>query len=138
MSQRSTSALRVLPTRTSILVIDDDQAASNARTALLQSAGYCVFRALTADAATAIFVEHEIDIVVSGHLPNGTSSAELSIFMKHVRPGLAVVLLSDPMQTPRQIKSQVDAVVRKDSPPEELLERIARVVGEFLPERSAV
>ncbi|HJU09805.1 MAG TPA: hypothetical protein VJ728_02960, partial [Candidatus Binataceae bacterium] len=76
-----------------ILCIHHEKPALEMRSALLQSVGYRVFTASTADQAMAIFVGNEIDLVLSDQLLPGLSSAELSIFMKQVRPGVAVVLM---------------------------------------------
>jgi CheY-like chemotaxis protein len=98
-----------------ILCIEDEQPLLRVRIALLESVGYRVFGAQTANAAMALFVQNEIDLVLSDHMLCGVSGAELSIFMKQVRPGVAIVLLSG-SHLPANIRQQVGRMHREGPP----------------------
>ncbi|MDT8070208.1 MAG: response regulator [Terriglobia bacterium] len=116
-----------------VLCIDEEQPALTDRTALLESAGYRVFAAMNANAAMQLFVNHEIDLVLSNNHLRGVSGAELSIFMKQVKP-VSVVLLSNSAQIPANLLSLVDACIEQDGSPKDLLRCLRRV----LPTKSAV
>src|SRR5579884_1347810 len=104
-----------------ILCIHDNKAALEMRSALLQVAGYRVFAAATSDQAMAVFVEHEVDLVLSDQFVRGVSGAELAIFMKQVRPGVAVVLLSGSSLPPAKLSRHLDALVRENCSDREVL-----------------
>jgi DNA-binding NtrC family response regulator len=120
-----------------ILCIHNDKAPLQIRAGKLESAGYHVLTALTADAAMAIFVQQEIDLVIAEQLVRGVSGAELSIFMKQVRPGVAVVLISE-RSLPSAVAEHVDAYVQKDCPEQEFLSCIKAVLGRYAPALRAV
>ena len=103
-----------------VLCIDEGEPALTDRTALLESAGYRVFPAMNANAAMQLFVSHEIDLVLSCDHLRGVSGAELSIFMKQVKP-VHVVLLSNSCQIPADLLRQVDACIEQDGSPKDLL-----------------
>jgi CheY-like chemotaxis protein len=115
--------------KTTILCIDDEQPALAVRTELLASQGYRVFGAMTANAAMELFVSHEIDLVLSDHMLRGVSGAELSIFMKQVRPHVAVVLLSGSARIPATLLMHVDACVQKGGPTQDLLDCLQAVLA---------
>ena len=119
---------------TTILCMDDDDAALRARSALLEAEGYRVFAAATADAAKRWFVAEEIDLVVSACQLHGVSGADLSIFMKQLRAGVAAILLLDKVQPPSAILEQVDGFAQRNGAAADLLVCVTRV----LEERSAV
>lgn len=112
-----------------ILCIHDDKGALGMRTALLQSAGYSVLAASTADQAMALFVENEIDLVLSDQLVRGVSGTELSLFMKQVRPGVAVVLLAGSSAPSKKVAQHLDAFVRKNCTDGEVLRCIKNVLS---------
>ena len=116
-----------------VLCIDEGEPALTDRTALLESAGYRVFPAADANAAMRLFVSHEIDLVLSNNHLRGVSGAELSIFMKQVKP-VHVVLLSNSCQIPADLLRQVDACIEQDGPAKDLLLCLQQV----LPKQSTV
>jgi two-component system response regulator GlrR len=114
--------------QSTILCIEDEEAALQMRTAILESAGYRVYSARTANAAIALFIEHKIDLVLSDDFLLGVSGADLTIFMKQVRPNLAVMLVSGSPPLPRAIQMQMDGIIQKSGSAEELLDRIQMVL----------
>jgi CheY-like chemotaxis protein len=115
-----------------VLCIDERESALADRTELLESAGYRVFPAGDANAAMQLFVRHEIDLVLSTNHLRGVSGAELSIFMKQVKP-VYVVLLSNSAEIPADIVRQVDACMEQDGSPRDLL----LCLRQLLPKQSA-
>jgi DNA-binding NtrC family response regulator len=114
---------------TTILHIDDEHPSLIARTALLESEGYRVFPALNASAAVELFVAHQIDVVLSTMVFPGPSGADLSVFMRQVRPEVSVVLLSRTVSLPATLLKQVDGCVETDASMRELLICLRHVVA---------
>jgi response regulator RpfG family c-di-GMP phosphodiesterase len=106
--------------RLNVLCIDEGQPALADRTALLESAGYRVFPASNANAAMQLFVSYEIDLVLSNNHLCGISGAELSIFMKQIKP-VQIILLSNSCQIPADLLAQVDACTEQDGSAKDLL-----------------
>jgi hypothetical protein len=80
-----------------------------------------------------LFVSHEIDLVLSNNHLRGVSGAELSIFMKQVKP-VHVVLLSNSAHIPESLLSHVDACLEQDGSSKDLLLCLRQV----LPKQSTV
>src|SRR5512146_3153997 len=116
-----------------VLCVDEGQTALRDRTALLESAGYRVYPAMNVNAAMRLFMSHEIDLVLANDHLRGVSGAELSIFMKQVKP-VSVVLLSNSAQIPASLLSHVDACMEQDGSPTDLLTCLQQV----LPKQSTV
>lgn len=113
---------------TAILCIDDEPPALLARTAQLEAVGYRVFPALSADEAVQLFVTHQVDLILSSIVVLGASAADLSIFMRQVRPEVPVVLLSRTVQLHATLLKQVDACIGADASEDDLLSCLRRVL----------
>jgi len=112
-----------------LLCIDNDGPALEQRTSVLEAEGYRVFAALGGEAAVQLFVSEQIDLVLSGLMFPGVSGAELSIFMRQVRPEVPVVLVSRAANVPATLRRQVDGCVQHSAPTEDLLACIEEVLG---------
>lgn len=114
---------------TTVLCINDDESALEQQTLVLEAAGYRVFGALNGETAVKHFVAEEIDLILSGLLFPGVSGVELSMFMRHVRPEVSVVLLSRTKQLPVALLKQVDGHVEKDADTDDLLTCVQQVLA---------
>ena len=112
-----------------LLCIDNDGPALELRTSVLEAEGYRVFAALGGEAAVKMFVLEQIDLVLSGLVFPGVSGAELSIFMRQVRPEVPVVLVSRLEKVPAALLRQVDGCVQHSASTEDLLACIEEVLG---------
>ena len=115
--------------RFTVLCIHNTQPTLSLHTDMLEASGYRAFAAPSVSAAMAVFVAQEVDVIVAGHLPGGVSGAELSIFMKQLRPDVSVILLLGTAQLPATLLRQVDACVEKGRPAEDLLSCLQAVVA---------
>src|ERR1051326_4446800 len=132
-AMRRVSSISEAAQRTSIFFcINDDESALQQQTLVLEAAGYRVFGALNGKAAVKLFVAEEIDLIVSGLVFPGVSGAELSIFMRQVRPEVPVVLVSRTERVPAALLRQVDGCVQHGAPTEDLLTCIEEVLGRRL------
>lgn len=114
---------------TTILCIDDERPTLLARAAQLETAGYRVFPALTANVAVELFVAHQIDLILSAMVLPGASGSDLSIFMRHVRPEVSVVLLTRTARPHPTLLKQVDACIEKDASENDLLTCLRQVLA---------
>ena len=112
-----------------VLCINDNESELEQQTLLLEAAGYRVLGALDGEAAVKHFVAEEIDLILSGLLFPGVSGAELSMFMRQVRPEVSVVLLSRTKHLPAALLRQVDGHVDKDAADEDLLSCVEQVLA---------
>ena len=110
-----------IPRKATVLCIDDDKQELEHRTSLLEAEGYRVFGALNGEAAVKHFVAEEIDLILSALLFPGVSGAELSIFMRQVRPEVSVVLVTRSKQPPPALLRQVDGHVERGADTQDLL-----------------
>jgi CheY-like chemotaxis protein len=113
---------------TTILCIDDERPTLLVRTAQLEAAGFRVFPALTANVAVELFVAHPIDVILSAMVLPGPSGADLSIFMRQVRPEVSVVLLAQTAQLHPALVKQVDACIDSDASVDDLLYCLRQVL----------
>lgn len=113
---------------TTILYINNDRASLLVRTAQLETAGYRVFPALTANVAVELFVSHPIDLILSAMVLLGPSGADLSIFMRQVRPEVSVVLLTQTAQLHPALIKQVDAYIDTDVSEYDLVHCVRQVL----------
>jgi DNA-binding response OmpR family regulator len=111
-----------------ILCVDDEELALNLRCKVLERAGYAVLAARDAEQAMALFLEQDVDLVLSDHLLLGMTGLELVTMMKQAKPSLATVLLSGVMEPPPGVDTWVDAYIVKGGGPEELLKRVEGVL----------
>jgi CheY-like chemotaxis protein len=79
-----------------ILVVEDDESLRNVTVALLESAGYKVLQAETAESAIALAQDRteSIDLLLTDVLMPGMGGVELSAHLKTLRPDLKVLLMS--------------------------------------------
>jgi DNA-binding NtrC family response regulator len=115
--------------QTTILCIDDDTEALGLRTAVLEENGYRVLGATNGDQATKHFVAEEIDLILSALLLPGIPGAELSMFMRQVRPEVSVVLLSRSDSPPAALLHQTDGWVEHRAEAKTLLDCVEDVLA---------
>src|SRR5207302_2724637 len=84
-----------------VLCVDDEVEALNLRKAMLESHGYRVLTATTAEEALKAFDSTEIDVVLTDHLlTEGQTGTALAAEMRRRKPGVAVAIYSGVAQVP--------------------------------------
>lgn len=127
---RKVSSISEAAERTpTVLCINDDELVLEQQKLALEAAGYRVLGALDGEAAVKHFVAEEIDLILSGLLFPGVSGAELSMFMRQVRPEVSVVLLSRTKHLPAALLRQVDGHVDKGADTGDLLSCVQKVLA---------
>lgn len=77
-----------------VLVVDDEVAVRATTADMLQDLGYQTVELGSAREAQALLAEEAFDVVVTDHLMPGMTGAELALSIRHMRPGLPVLLVS--------------------------------------------
>src|SRR6266853_1557669 len=83
-----------------ILLIDDEPTSLSCRTLVLQSEGYSVLTASSAEEALRVFRENHVDLVMSDHLLGSVMGTEVAAEMKHIKPDVPVIIYSGVIEIP--------------------------------------
>jgi CheY-like chemotaxis protein len=110
-----------------ILCVDDEENPLILRRLVLEKAGYNVITASSAAQALAILATRHVDLVLSDHLMQGPTGAELARQIKASWPTLPVVLFSGVNQIPPHADC-ADLFLSKVEGPTTLCEKISMVL----------
>lgn len=119
--------LSAKPERPLILCIDDDPVALRVRKLLLDSAGYEVLLASSAEAGFDILREHAIDLVIADQYLDAKSGTEIAREMKELKPEVPVLIVSAAAEKLAGLEF-ADGFVPKGEAPEALLAVVARLL----------
>lgn len=135
LSRGQTLATRHGGTLYTILCVDDHTPTVQSLSLILQFAGYKCLIAETAENATRIFTENNIDLVIVDHGLGDVTGIELASRLKSVK--LTRVLMLTGNTALESTPASVDMLVLKPYPPKDLLEAVeymlsprAKAVGE--------
>jgi DNA-binding NtrC family response regulator len=109
--------------------VDDEAEPLALRKLVLQSRGYTVLTANTAEYALALFSSRDISLVLTDHLLTGSSSgAALAAAMKRLKPNVPIAIYSGVGEVPENM-GQADLFLSKLMPVEELFAQIERLIS---------
>jgi CheY-like chemotaxis protein len=116
-----------------ILCVDDDLAGLRARTAVLENAGYEVLSTTSANEALELFTKHEVDLVLTDHLLQGTTGIEIAKQMKRLRPHVPIAIFSGATEVVLAIDElkgtkTADLLLPKAAGPTEMLVRLSQLL----------
>jgi CheY-like chemotaxis protein len=114
--------IRVRPKKT-ILCVDDNEQILSVRKFLLETVGYRVLAALSAEEALIVFREGGIDLVVTDLTMPNMDGNELIRQMKQIDPEVAVIAISGIVESFDRA-SHADAFLPKGSSTRDLIERV--------------
>jgi two-component system, response regulator PdtaR len=115
-----------LPSRKTILCVDDDAAILCYEKALLGRAGYEVLTASSAQDGLRLAIMCKCDAILLDYEMRGMNGHEVASAIKLLSPGTAVILLSR-CEVPMQALALVDAFVPKLEASQQLLPIIAQL-----------
>ena len=95
-----------------ILCVDDEGGPLLLRQLVLQDAGFSVLTATDIDQALEVFAKHNVELVVSDHLLDHGTGADLARRIKKLNPDVPFILLSGLVDRPEEAES-VDMFVNK-------------------------
>jgi CheY-like chemotaxis protein len=107
-----------------VLCIDDDPAVLYYEKTLLERSGYSVLTAASARAGLGVVNTCSLDVVLIDYEMPEMNGYEVAVEIKHVKPEVAVILLSG-SDVPIQALTVVDAFVPKLDASRELLPAVA-------------
>ena len=110
-----------------ILLIDDEVTPLSCRTLVLQSEGYSVLSASSAQEALRIFRENHVDLVMSDHLLGDATGAEIAAEMKQLKPEVPVIIYSGVIEMPDGAEC-ADLFLSKTEPVVEMLMQISKML----------
>ena len=111
----------------SILCVDDEEAALDLRRKVLEEAGYVVFTAATVSEALAFFKSRQpVDLVITDHLLPGATGHDLARALRRVNPELPVLTLSGG-QIPSSVQPP-DFYLHKLDGPTELIAKVQSIL----------
>jgi CheY-like chemotaxis protein len=114
--------------KSTILCIDDHWDGLIARKILLESSGFAVMEASSAEDGLRLFLSHSVDAVVVDYQMPGTDGAAVAAYMKSLKPHVPIVLLSAYGPLPERKLRSVDTFLSKSQPPSMLLSSLNRLL----------
>src|SRR5690348_17255087 len=111
-----------------ILCIDDEPTAIEARKLLLQSEGYEVLDASTGEEGLRVFQSRTIDAVVVDYWMSGMNGLAVAREIKRLKPSMPVIMLSGLPELPGEAVGIADRWILKGRSTEALLEALAALV----------
>jgi CheY-like chemotaxis protein len=111
-----------------ILCVEDERLQLQMRKMLLESAGFVVLEAQSANEALELFQSREVDAVVMDYWLSGKNGTAVAEEMKRISPRIPIVMLSGFSSLPGE-SAIVDAWLRKaEVQPEDLINEVRRLV----------
>ena len=112
-----------------LLCIDDEQVALSGWCLYLQSKGYTVVGASSAEEGLQIFGVQPIDAVILDYSMPELNGSAVSSLMKQIKPNVPIILFTGSAGVPASIHATVDHHVLKGGEPAELLSKIDAVLA---------
>src|SRR3569833_3087699 len=109
------------PNTASILCVDEGETGLYFRRLVLERHGYRVLTAATAQSALEIFLQKDVDLVVSDIYLGRDSGPTLAAEIKRIRPNIPVLLLTGAMDTNIPVSGDC---IDKTARPSEFLQRV--------------
>ena len=111
-----------------VLCIDQEQLCLSVRGLVLQSGGYEVVSAGSAEDALRLAATRDVDVIVCGQNLGTTRGSDLAVQLKELRPTAPILLITGVMDSLPQTLA-VDAVMTKIDGPETLLLNIGALLA---------
>lgn len=107
-----------------ILCIDDESAALQARRLLLESEGYQVIEAHSGKEGIERFQEQTIDLVITDYWMAGMNGTTAAQAIKKINPKVPIIMLSGYGELPGEIVGVADRWILKGRATRELLDAV--------------
>jgi two-component system KDP operon response regulator KdpE len=111
-----------------VLCIEDEPMVLTTRKLLLQSAGYDVVVAQSAQQGLELFSTVDIDAVVVADVLAHLEGGAVAAHMKRLKPRIPIMMISSKLFAPDDTRDAVDAFVTSSEGPEELLTKLASLL----------
>jgi DNA-binding response OmpR family regulator len=107
-----------------ILCIDDETAALQARKLLLESEGYAVIQAHSGKEGLALFQSNQVDLVILYYWMSGMNGIATAQEIKKLNPRMPIIMLSGYAELPGEILGVADRWILKGRAVQDLLNAI--------------
>ena len=112
-----------------ILCIDDYETAAAGWCLFLQSVGYSVTTAYSAQEGLQLFATRPIDLVMLDYAMPDLNGDQVSKAMKSMKPQVPILLFSGVSQLPEETLQRVDAFMQKGVHPNVVLQKIQELLS---------
>ena len=112
-----------------ILCIDDNQEVLECERAFLETFGYAVLSAPSADKGLELASIYSIDVVVLDYFMPKMNGQEVATELRRLRPQAPIILLTEGLGVPEKALHLVDALIAKDRLASQLLLTIVHLYG---------
>lgn len=111
-----------------ILCVDDYETSLAGWCLYLQSAGYSVTTARTAQEGLELFAVSPVDLVLLDYAMPDTNSDHVAEVMKNIKPDVRILMFSGVPEVPEHARLQVDAFLQKGQSPAVVLDKIRELL----------
>jgi response regulator RpfG family c-di-GMP phosphodiesterase len=115
--------------RPTILCVDDYETSLGGWCLYLQSAGYSVTTARTAQEGLQIFAVSPVDLVLLDYALPDSKGDEVSATMKRIKPDVRILMFSGVPHIPENARHHVDAFLQKGQSPTVVLDKIRELLN---------
>jgi len=112
----------------SLLCIDDYETSLAGWCLYLQSEGFSVTTARTAQEGLQLFAVSPVDLVLLDYALPDSNGDEVAATMKHIKPDVCIVMFSGVPQVPENARLHVDAFLQKGLPPPVVVDKIRELL----------
>jgi CheY-like chemotaxis protein len=114
--------------RPSILCVDDYETSLAGWCLYLQSAGYSVTTARTAQEALERFSVSPFDLVLLDYAMPDTNGDDVALTMRKIKPDTRILMFSGLAELPQGARDSVDAFLQKGQSPTVVLDKIRELL----------
>ena len=123
----------MLADRKTVLCIDDYETSAAGWCLYLQSFGYSVTTAFSAQEGLQLFATSPVDLVMLDYAMPDLNGGEVAATMKRMKPHVPVLLFSGMSEIPGAIREHVDAFLQKGIAPGIVLQKIEQLLSQACP-----
>ena len=115
--------------RPSILCVDDYETSLGGWCLYLQSVGFSVTTARTAQEGLQLFAVSPVDLVLLDYALPDSNGDEVAATMKRIKPDVRIVMFSDVPHVPENARLHVDAFLQKGESPTLVVGKIRELLN---------
>lgn len=115
--------------RRTILCVDDYETSLAGWCLYLQSAGYIVETARTAQEGLERFATSAVDLVLLDYVMPDNNGDDVAATMKRMKPNVHILMFSGVSHVPEAARLHVDAFIQKGKSPVVVLDKIEELLG---------
>lgn len=111
-----------------ILCVDDYETSLGGWCLYLQSMGYSVITAQTAQEGLQLFAVSPVDLVLLDYALPDSNGYDVAATMKRIKPDVRILMFSGVAHVPENARLHVDAFLRKGESPAVVLDKIRELL----------